>query len=274
VQHFAATKSWFIGQTQRFTINDRGVVLPVANGIGLDLIGEQPHDLAGLIQWTYARRRGAFIDVGANVGRVLVQLIRFDRAISYVGFEPQPAPAYHCSEIIRLNDLSMTHALLPVGLSDRSGIATFYRNGEDDVSGTIDTSTRVAEGFRFRTQIAVGRGDDYLTDIPDIALLKIDVEGAEIPALRGLERTIRKHLPVIAFEVTPWSHLDTSRYHQLIAAREQHARSIRAEIEAYGYVIGTFDSSFRPGADLASSNCEAYDFLAVHPTTMGIDPGR
>jgi FkbM family methyltransferase len=277
-QHIAAKKSWFLYQSQSFTVEDRGVVMPVANGVGLDMIGEGPQELAKLIEWTYSQRQGAFVDIGANVGRVLLHMVRYHRSVPYIGFDPQLQAAHHCFRIIRANNLSHTHCILPIGLSDSPGKATFFTNDDTDTSGTINVETRPAEHYQLRSQIALGRGDDYLSDVPEIAFVKVDAEGAEVAILRGLQRTIAKHLPVIAFEVLPIAELESGRplseawhrkRHEMAAARRAHAREMREILESHGYTIGTFDTEFRPGAQLESSHYEGFDFVAVHPRATG-----
>jgi FkbM family methyltransferase len=268
-QYFLSRKSWFIYKSQSFAIEDRGLLLPVSGGVGMDMIGEGEHSLSDIIRWTYARRRGAFIDIGANVGRVLVHMARYDRSIPYIAFEPQLKAANHCASIIALNGLSATHSVLPIGLSDCPRSATFYTSSDTDVCGTINVAVRAEEQFTLRSHIALGRGDDYLADVPEIAFMKIDAEGAEVGVLKGLRRTLEKHLPIISFEVLPIHMSWEAHRTHLTEPRKKHAREIRDVLESHGYVIGTLhDSTFRPGANLEESRYDAYDFVAAHPTTL------
>src|SRR3974390_192980 len=147
IQFAAATRSWKLYQSQSFVVDDRGLRIPVSNGVGLDMIGEGRHPLMDVVEWTYARKRGTFIDIGANVGRVLVALARFDRSIPYIGFEPQLKGAAHIDTIIRVNGLLQTHSILPIGLGDTPRTATLLSNSDSDVSATINVDTRPEEQF-------------------------------------------------------------------------------------------------------------------------------
>ena len=49
------------------------------------------------------------------------------------------------------------------------------------------------------------KGDEcsFLTEKESIDLIKIDVEGAELEVLKGLEKTIKKHHPLLKIEFKP-----------------------------------------------------------------------
>jgi hypothetical protein len=42
--------------------------------------------------------------------------------------------------------------------------------------------------------------DDYFSESDKVTLLKIDVEGAEFAVLKGAERILRQHAPLLVFE--------------------------------------------------------------------------
>jgi len=49
----------------------------------------------------------------------------------------------------------------------------------------------------------VVRIDDYLPHLSDVSLIKVDIEGADLLALRGARNTIERNRPVIVMEVEP-----------------------------------------------------------------------
>lgn len=57
--------------------------------------------------------------------------------------------------------------------------------------------------YRVIIQIYAARGDDVICrlKISSMALIKIDVEGAEFEVLHGLKVSIKKYRPFIIFEV-------------------------------------------------------------------------
>jgi hypothetical protein len=60
---------------------------------------------------------------------------------------------------------------------------------------------KAAEAKSFTTlSVPVVALDDYFADNDRVTLLKIDVEGAELGLLKGAERILRQHAPLLVFE--------------------------------------------------------------------------
>ncbi len=58
-----------------------------------------------------------------------------------------------------------------------------------------------AEGDEFSVlSVPVVALDDYFNEADKVAVLKIDVEGAELDVLKGAERILRRHGPLLVFE--------------------------------------------------------------------------
>lgn len=141
---------------------------------------------------------GVALDVGANIGNHSVFMARyFSRVLS---FEPNPTAL----ALLRCN-LELTGArhveVFPVGLADCAGTLDFMQNK----SGNLGGSGFAFAGLRVGTVIScdVVKGDEVLT--PGVlggalCLVKVDVEGAELAALRGLAATLRRERPLVLFE--------------------------------------------------------------------------
>jgi len=155
-------------------------------------------------------KKGGFIDVGANIGQTLGVVLKIDPDRTYIGFEPQP---YACSliEIFIVDNGLKDKVVLPIGLSDCSGVvefesfgrdfSTFYNTGATMVSGFYDTECAQPT----KRHIVVEKGDDVLSslDISEVSVFKIDVEGAELAVLRGSHSIIQDTRPFITFEMLP-----------------------------------------------------------------------
>jgi hypothetical protein len=60
---------------------------------------------------------------------------------------------------------------------------------------------KAVEAESFMTlSVAVVALDDYFAAADNVALLKVDVEGAELGVFRGAERILRQHGPLLVFE--------------------------------------------------------------------------
>ncbi len=144
-------------------------------------------------------RHGAFVDVGANVGQSLLKMLTIDPERRYVGFEPQVSCCSCIERFIEDNGLRAT--ILPLALSDSNGVLTLSRH--DPFSETA--SLLPTDGVEGKISVPTAIGDEILEalDLEEIAVIKIDVEGAELPVLRGLTRSIDRHHPHVFFEVLP-----------------------------------------------------------------------
>lgn len=151
-----------------------------------------------------AERKGAFIDVGANVGQTLIKVLKIDAAREYVGFEPQLSSALCIENFIRDNGLK-NHTILAVGLSDSDTVMKFGVRFDNDTTASSNLDARPKEFYKYHFAVPARKGDTVLADlgIKDVAILKIDVEGAEFQVLSGFAETIRSSNPVVLFECLP-----------------------------------------------------------------------
>jgi FkbM family methyltransferase len=136
------------------------------------------------------------IDVGANEGSVLESMLRVAPEGRHMACEPIPELAQDLSERFPHVDVRQ------VALYDESGTATFTH--------VLDASTR--SGLRQREDldesltrvrkitVPTERLDDVLQESYIPALIKVDVEGAELQVLRGAVGTLERHRPVVIFE--------------------------------------------------------------------------
>lgn len=136
---------------------------------------------------TCLRKGQTFVDVGANIGwHSLVAANRVGPSGRVIAFEPVQRTFAELESNIRLNRLSHV-TLNPLALSDSDGTIAIYGNKEGDSGG--NTMFGGADRVLLE-QIKTRRGDDVLSElsVDVIDLLKVDVEGAEMHVLRGLER--------------------------------------------------------------------------------------
>ena len=149
-------------------------------------------------------RPGAFVDAGVNVGHTLVKVKAVDPEREYIGFEPNPHCLRYTQQLIAVNSFTRC-TVVPVGISNRTGIMKLFMNPDADPSATI------VEGFREPTRYArsvpvpVFVGDDVLDTlgVDRVSVVKIDVEGGELDVMEGLRRTLQRSSPIVFCEVLP-----------------------------------------------------------------------
>ena len=129
------------------------------------------------------------LDVGCHLGSVLATMQRLAPDGRHVGVEATPQKAK------RLTAKFKDATILPYAAGETPGEVTFYvRARATGYNGLAETqgSSPVTVPMR--------RLDDVLPDGFAPGFVKIDVEGAELPALRGMSRTLSRERPVVLFE--------------------------------------------------------------------------
>ena len=158
-----------------------------------------------------------FLDVGANVGYLsAVAASLVGRAGQVHGFEPVPK---YFAALARMADINPAHQICvnQQALGDESGTANIDVTNLDNMGwNTLVPEFMTAGTVDESVEVPVGRLDDYIEthSLDNIALIKIDVEGYEFPALRGLSRILAqpdRRCPILC-EIAPSAYplLNTS----------------------------------------------------------------
>jgi FkbM family methyltransferase len=142
-----------------------------------------------------------FLDIGANIGMTTLHAARrVGRAGKVISFEPQPACCKKIRRNLHINDIEHVE-LHAVGLSDQDAELVLKILGGGSIMACFGENIHDA---REEIRVPVRRGDDLVRGkIVGGLTVKIDVEGFELFALKGLRETIRKYRPPIIAEVIP-----------------------------------------------------------------------
>lgn len=129
-----------------------------------------------------------FYDVGANTGIYSCFVGKTLQSGSVFAFEPHPANAEQCRSNLELNGIDGT--VYQLALAATSGTAEL--NVADQKAGAGTHSLRNEEG-RSSIRVDTRRGDELIAEdsLPTPTVMKIDVEGAELDVIRGMEETLR-----------------------------------------------------------------------------------
>ena len=197
--------SWIVaGQSHRKA--KRFVVLPgdlVSNEIIVAGLYEE-NLLATLFEGILVKQLGDFskstaIDVGANIGNHSLYLSRYFRKV--IAFEPNPTALSVLKCNVELSEGSNVE-VVPVGLSDQSGSFPFSQDDSGNLGGSGFLYAGVSHPSREKL-CRVEVGDDYIG--PErlegpIGLIKLDTEGSEFRALKGMTNILGLYKPIVIFE--------------------------------------------------------------------------
>jgi FkbM family methyltransferase len=193
-----------------------------------------------LLRGVFELREGAFVDVGANVGQTLLKVLAIDESRAYVGVEPNPLCCSFVEDFVGVNKLRC-HKVLPIGLSDEFAVVELAVREGTSVASSVVAGFRPQEFYSYAKPVFVAPGDFVAKNLglDAIALIKVDVEGAELEVVRGFQKVMEKQTPFIIFEVLPnyLAITDTAIDEETLAFRAKRIREIETLFKERGYGI-------------------------------------
>ena len=132
---------------------------------------------------------GAFLDIGAHIGSVLSEVHRQDPSITLHAIEADADKAKNLKE-------KFTYCTFQtVAVGEEAGTATFFLNRDRPGYNSLAEQTGNVE----KVEVEI-RTLDSLYPETDFDVIKIDIEGAELGALRGGTALLQRARPTIMFE--------------------------------------------------------------------------
>lgn len=211
--------------------------------------GYQKNDRGKLILWKrLVQGGGAVLDVGANVG--IFTLTAAKRTAGEIhAFEPAPEAFRRLESNVRLNGFSNT-VLNDFALADRPGHRALWVPRRRDRGAARINRGKASfyelddgDGLAEQEMVAVTTLDQYLATqgLSGVAVVKLDVEGAEIDVLEGARKTLADERPHLLLEV--------DGRHLRRAGRE--VRALFDLLKPFGYEIAVIhdEGTFAPIAE-------------------------
>jgi FkbM family methyltransferase len=143
-----------------------------------------------------------FVDIGANIGYYSLLAARLAGPNGKViAFEPGATNCALLAQSLQLNDMHNV-TIKPCAIADIDGSVSY---GADDSNGRI--AIERCAGLPGVPAVTL---DTALAAEPRIDFIKMDIEGAEGRALRGMQQILQRHRPVVCSEFTPAAMPTTS----------------------------------------------------------------
>lgn len=146
------------------------------------------------------KKDDVFIDAGANIGAysLIASKIVGDQG-KVISFEPVNSTFDHIQENISLNNLKNID-LHKTALGEKKEKITIYSG---DNSNTGNSSIIKNEASHSASEeIQCINFDEEFSDLKRINFLKMDIEGAEFYALKGMIKSLEKFKPTILIEIS------------------------------------------------------------------------
>jgi len=141
------------------------------------------------------------VEAGAHMGYVTLQAARAVGPSGRVfAFEASPRAVPLIERNLTVNGLNEHVTVVPLALADVTGRHAFFLSGGGDTS-----SLHEPEGASERIEVTMTALDDWLDPTVRVAVVKLDIEGGEVAALRGMRETLSRAGPglVVFAECNP-----------------------------------------------------------------------
>ena len=154
------------------------------------------------------------IDIGANYAYYTVAMSQQSKKV--YAYEPIPFTHKVCGMLIKHYKLANVQLFLQ-GVGEKNEVKTFnvpvvdfggISAGQAHMAERNNELEGKEQHYQFEKneayQCQVVSLDTAITDATNISFVKMDIEGAEYFALKGMQQLIQKHKPVILIEINPF----------------------------------------------------------------------
>ena len=166
-------------------------------------IGRYEPDVTDVVRKTVKQGMNC-LDVGANLGYFSVIMAKLTGALGSVySFEPFPANYDLLVRNIKENCVEGVVHPKQLAAYDSSNLSSLFFRADamNDNFGSMFVSDQPQDGHLQRSSVSRVRIDDVVPKNLPIHFVKMDVEGAEIPALGGMSGIIERYHPTLAIEL-------------------------------------------------------------------------
>jgi len=144
-------------------------------------------------------KRGNCLDIGSNIGNHALFFSNFYDRVD--AFEPVFSTFKALELNILINGLVGKVHAHNVALSSENLNMRFFEDQSGDIGRSrVVTSNESRPEKTIEYIVQATKGDDFLQEIIDIKMIKIDAEGHESQVIHGLKELISKNHPIILFE--------------------------------------------------------------------------
>jgi FkbM family methyltransferase len=137
-----------------------------------------------------------FVDVGAHIGSIIVQVRHTDPSIKIIAIEAIPEKMRNLRKRFPFVDL---HAC---AVGEVTGETSFFVDTQRSGYSSLAKPKGMNEKSKLEIKVPIEKLDNLVKAI-DVDAIKIDVEGAELGVLRGAVEILRRCRPIIMFESGP-----------------------------------------------------------------------
>ena len=196
--HHKGVVKVLVGQGQNFRMQSYGHAIENR----LYWYGKFGHEPESFLPWLKAASQAQVVlDIGANTGLDSLGAGPKNSAAQICAFEPMPRVASLTRKNAQLNP-SFNIQVQQNAVCDQGGMVTLHDPGGDQPA-SASLKSDFLDCDQETIEVEAIRIDDFVVaqKLERVDLIKLDVEGVEEIALRGMQQTIQKFKPTLFIEV-------------------------------------------------------------------------
>jgi FkbM family methyltransferase len=202
-----------------------------------------------------------YFDVGANIGLMALPVLRTIPECRVVSFEPSPATVPFLMKTVKNSSFSSRWQVINEAVGKEDGELDFHvaRAGLGAFDGFYRTGRIGAESDTVKVRVTTIDAVWEKLGRPEISVMKIDVEGAEVEALLGAERCIATAKPYLLVE---WNQSNSSAAGKTPEDMLKVAGDLNYTVYCTPYMVPVTNSS-----EMSAQMLFSEDFLLVPKVT-------
>ena len=189
-----------------YQLNGQHFKIPILDQIGYPNLHISEKWMIEILDLLSKNEQGKFIDIGVNIGQTLIKLKSVNSEMEYIGFEPNPVCVNYVEQLIQYNEFKDT-TIIPIGIGGGSELMklNFYHENTTDSSASIIADFRPDEKIAYSKYVPLFTIEKIAEsiDLNNTSIVKIDVEGAELEVIKGIQSLLSKENPFVLMEILP-----------------------------------------------------------------------
>ncbi len=142
-----------------------------------------------------------YMDVGANIGLLSVPVLATRPDCRVISIEASPSTLQYLRRTHATSEYTARWTIVGKGVADICGEATFYQSIPE--RGAMDGFRDTGRSGEMRpVSVSVTTIDTIWEKLgyPEISVIKLDIEGGEMAALKGAKQCLRANRPLVFLE--------------------------------------------------------------------------
>ena len=198
----------------------------------------EPLETAIIVETLNNNSSPIFVDIGANIGLISMNVLAEVPKVVIHAFEPGPHQYSLLEKTVKNNGLENRVSLYQKAIGTKNGKMNFYMHSKKHSSGDGFLDTKRA-GKTNVCSVDVTTLDTWWDAVgrPKVNTIKMDIEGAELFALKGAQTLMSRCRAVILLEIHPANLLpypySASDILAWLNEHEYHLKTISNEIVTF-----------------------------------------